>query len=474
MQLNHYWSLAGVGFPPDKIYLMSCCMRQVQQKPIVRRCRFWGQIFGIHANYFIVEADLTETEIETRRTLAEALLNAQPTTDAEPQPPTTTDAELTEVVAALTPPELVAKRPPRDEDTPFDQSPMPTSKHVAERDVPAEPCGTGLNRKTYFVCNHLGDEWTELPAMTCAHIVAARKIRKFFTGNLKTKLTATYPVFKWREEHLLRATIARITASTYVAPNGFYATVDDDENDDNVASDDEIDNNDKETEADDEYEPLSMDELLMSTNWHHYRPHILQQGRVNWFDVKQLDDTDDQDDESKASDDSERTEEAEESRPEIGPSLLTPCSDDTTVESVIPWTVRLAYQSHEQSGCAVVVMRSNLWHGAVSLTMAAQRVHDSLYVGWGQKFVTRNYSPKSIPDMTKEWPTDETLVEMIDPTVEEEEVMMVVVRVSDDCDSMYLCLQAWELAHTVLEENDEEEIEDESNDDNDDDDDDSP
>lgn len=98
---------------------------------------------------------------------------------------------------------------------------LPQRPSQPQRDIPAENSGSGLNRKTYFVCNNLGDEWIELPKVTPQQIQASRKIRKYFTGDLKAEVYA-WPIFPGMEKHYLRAIIARITAGTYVSPIGYY------------------------------------------------------------------------------------------------------------------------------------------------------------------------------------------------------------------------------------------------------------
>jgi hypothetical protein len=50
--------------------------------------------------------------------------------------------------------------------------------------IPKEENRTGVNKKTYFVCNEPGQPWSRLPQATPAQIAAARKIKKFFTGYL--------------------------------------------------------------------------------------------------------------------------------------------------------------------------------------------------------------------------------------------------------------------------------------------------
>lgn len=84
--------------------------------------------------------------------------------------------------------------------------------------------GTGINRKTYFVCNCLGDEWTELPKLTSKDIEISQKIRKYFTGDLNATVRSN-PQFTGNEKNLLRAVIQRITTETYAAPVGYYNVV---------------------------------------------------------------------------------------------------------------------------------------------------------------------------------------------------------------------------------------------------------
>lgn len=40
MHLQFFWSLAGYGFPSGQVYLLSCCMRKLENNPIVQNCRY--------------------------------------------------------------------------------------------------------------------------------------------------------------------------------------------------------------------------------------------------------------------------------------------------------------------------------------------------------------------------------------------------------------------------------------------------
>lgn len=68
--------------------------------------------------------------------------------------------------------------------------------------VPKEEKGTGVNKKTYFVCNEPGKPWVKLPNVTPQQIVVARQIKKFFTGRLDAPVS-DYHFFKYQQFLLL-------------------------------------------------------------------------------------------------------------------------------------------------------------------------------------------------------------------------------------------------------------------------------
>ena len=73
-----------------------------------------------------------------------------------------------------------------------------------------------------------GDRWNKLPHVKPAEIVAARNIRKAFTGILSSPVIS-YPPFPGREENYLRAQIARISATTHISPSGYFQQEEDEE-----------------------------------------------------------------------------------------------------------------------------------------------------------------------------------------------------------------------------------------------------
>ena len=75
------------------------------------------------------------------------------------------------------------------------------------------------------------------------------------------------PFFQWKESVLLRAVVGRIAAATVISPKGFYS------------QDEEAEDESKVVENE-EFEPISSDELILAENWVHHRCGILKQGRV--------------------------------------------------------------------------------------------------------------------------------------------------------------------------------------------------
>lgn len=90
---------------------------------------------------------------------------------------------------------------------------------------------SGVNHKTYWCLPTTGTYvWTKLPRVTRAQILMARTRRRYVGPDLDAPIPG-HPPFPGTERHFLRAQIARIAASTTVAPAGLYAV--DDDNDDN-------------------------------------------------------------------------------------------------------------------------------------------------------------------------------------------------------------------------------------------------
>lgn len=97
---------------------------------------------------------------------------------------------------------------------------------------------TGANKYKYWACSYPGGPWEMLENVLAQQVVAARNIKKYFTGTLTAPVSG-YPPFSmklasgeivtWQEKHLLRAQIARISAACMIVPDGVFEKGDDED-----------------------------------------------------------------------------------------------------------------------------------------------------------------------------------------------------------------------------------------------------
>jgi len=132
-----------------------------------------------------------------------------------------------------------------------------------EADPDAEPAGTGANQYAYYVTNDLAADWRKLPDIKPKEIIAARAIKRLLTGNAGSKVV-THPYFAGKEEVLLRAIIARITADTVICMKGYLVKEEDGEA---IAQNEE-------------FACPSDAALAKKDAWTHMQPHILMNGRT--------------------------------------------------------------------------------------------------------------------------------------------------------------------------------------------------
>ncbi|XP_015751220.1 PREDICTED: radial spoke head protein 4 homolog A-like [Acropora digitifera] len=62
MELANYFEQAGVGIGREETFRIFLALKILIDSQPIRTCRFWGKIFGIHANYFIAEVEFFEGE----------------------------------------------------------------------------------------------------------------------------------------------------------------------------------------------------------------------------------------------------------------------------------------------------------------------------------------------------------------------------------------------------------------------------
>ncbi|XP_060042096.1 radial spoke head protein 6 homolog A isoform X2 [Erinaceus europaeus] len=401
--------VAGVGLSSDESFRIFMALKQLVEQQPIHTCRFWGKILGLSRSYLVAEVEFREGEEEGEEEEVEEVVEG-----GEPLEPR--DEEEGE----------------EDEEKAADAIPKPTWKPPPV--IPREESRSGTNKYLYFVCNEPGRAWTRLPHVTPLQIVQARKIKKFFTGYLDAPVVS-FPPFPGNEANYLRAQIARISAATHISPLGFYQFGEEegDEEEEGGAGRESFEENP-------DFEGIPVLELVDSmANWVHHVQHILPQGRCSWVNPMQK-----MEEEEELGEEEEKADEGiEEVEQEIGPPLLTPLSEDAEILHMSPWTARLSCSLCPQYSVAVV--RSNLWPGAY--TYATGKKFENIYIGWGHKYSPDNFNPPLPAPIQQEYPSGPDVMEMSDPTVEEEQALKAA--------------QEQALAAAEEEEEDEEEEEEE-------------
>ncbi|XP_029427442.1 radial spoke head protein 6 homolog A [Rhinatrema bivittatum] len=377
VELAYNFEQAGVGLSRDETCRIYLALKQLVESQPIQKCRFWGKILGIEFNYVIAEVEYREGEDEM---------------DQEEE------AEELEQEGELKDEEEKEEH----EDEP------PKSTYKPPPVIPKEENRTGTNKFSYLVCSEPGTPWVRLPMVTPAQIVAARKIRKFFTGRLDSPVVS-YPPFPGNEMNYLRAQIARISGGTQVSPLGFYQFGEEEEEEEEGMVRSSYEENP-------EFEGISSLEMVENlSNWVHHIQHILPQGRCVWYNAYQKSEEELEEEE----DEEEEKDETGEQEPEVGPPLLTPLSEDAEINQTPPWTARLS--SHLIPQYALAILRSNLWPGAYAFTF--NKKFENVYIGWGLKYNPENYSPTPQPAVMMEYRSGPEIMEMSDPTVEEEQAL---------------------------------------------------
>ncbi|XP_019523825.1 PREDICTED: radial spoke head protein 4 homolog A isoform X1 [Hipposideros armiger] len=374
MESAFYFDQSGVGLGTDETYRIFLALKQLTDTHPIQRCRFWGKIFGLEMNYIVAEVEFREGEDE-EEVEEEDVTEERDNGDSEGEE--------------------------------GDEDELPRPSYKAPQAIPKEESRAGANKYVYFVCNEPGRPWVKLPPVTPAQIVIARKIKKFFTGQLDSPIVS-YPPFPGNESNYLRAQIARISAGTHVSPLGFYQFVEEE-----GEEEEEVEGGRDNFEENPDFEGLQVIDLVESlSNWVHHVQHILPQGRCNWYNPIQKSEEEEEEEEEK-----EEKEEPDYIE-EVGPPLLTPISEDLEIQNTPPWTTRLS--SNVVPQYAIAVLRSNLWPGAYAFCNGKK--FENLYIGWGHKYSPDSYTPPVPPPVCQEYPSGPEITEMDDPTVEEEQV----------------------------------------------------
>jgi len=389
LHLAYIFEQAGIGIGREDMFRMFLAMKQLTRDYALVSIRFWGKLFGIDANYYVVECEFPLEE-------EEFVEDADPEGHESPE-------EIDYGVI----------------DGPMEVDDYPKSTWKPPVPVPSEPHHSGANKKVYFVCNEIGEKWVKLPHVSPKEISVSRQITKLLTGRLDAPILSS-PPFEGNESNYLRAIIARISAATHICPNGYFTFGDEEDDDDEDL---------KETfSINPEYVGLSLGELTdpAMMGWVHISQYLLPQGRCHWYDPNKHDNN---------IEDEEFEDEYDQDRPaisETGPRLLTTVSEDKGIQSNPSWSTRLS--SKVLPRYAIAVARSNNWPGAFAFSMG--KMYENLYVGWGRKYNSHCYTPARPTTTGDEYPYGPEVTEVDDPDVDAEKAMkakeLAAMRAADD------------------------------------------
>ncbi|CAN0129118.1 unnamed protein product [Pylaiella littoralis] len=261
----------------------------------------------------------------------------------------------------------------------------------------------GGNRYTYWVTRTAGREWKELPPVNQAQITAARKIKRYFTGDLEAPVPG-YPPFPGTEINLLRAQIARITAGVCVSPAGFFEVDEEAEPAAIKVAEDESIN---------DAFPKAVEELMTTDGWVHHEFELNTLGRCRPMPEKL-------DDEGNPIEEEEPPEEARMMCMIAAAYFLVAPLRSLAEDSEGSWGFRTCPAGAGQSANAMVVAKSLLWPGAIAVAFGKR--FTNIYSGDGVKFGGEGpFQPPLPPMLQPEWTPgedEEGLMEQADVLVD--------------------------------------------------------
>lgn len=317
---------AGIGFGQQESYHIGASLRKLaSDTPSIESLRFWGKILGTEADYLVAEGTL--------RSLPKAA-------------------------------------PAEGEEKPLIHPDSP------EFDV--EPKGEGANTFTYWVSEGGCAAWVRLPAARASHIVAARSIKRMLTGRLEAPVLSN-PWYPGKERHLLRAQIARISATCMLAPTGWY------EEDADAGVPGQV----RQVE-----EPAigSPEDMASNAGWCHRLPCITKIGRCTFPEVDALSGTEP----PMITEERAKTISAQiEAEGELKGTLTNVESDLSEAKAALPegeeadnvvaWTYKVSGDKcvYNEKSHQVIAARSNLWPGAAAVTQGSK--FGNIYIGYALK-----------------------------------------------------------------------------------------
>jgi len=276
-----------------------------------------------------------------------------------------------------------------------------------------EDPGKGANEFVYFVTTNIENgEWVRLKDVTPEQIKKSRQIHRLFTGDLSARVSGRVH-FQWTEAELLRAQIARISASTVLAPTDYYQKPEeeDEENPFTVELNEEFAANEEGGGSQDA--------------WVHSRGHLRLEGRLfKWVQPEKEDEDEDDGDGAEQEEKEPTPEELEEEIPILQSIGSDQCSefsnggDDEESEASNVWSIRTL---NERIGYKVVVIANKLWSGAKTVYLSNSNQFVNIYVGNGIKYRPTYYTPTPPAAIQEEFNEFTKEVEVANPAKEQDE-----------------------------------------------------
>ena len=423
---NAAWRHCGVGLPETEAFLLDQSITKLAMEKQLDEVRFVGKIFGTKGNYLVVSSKRY----------------------------TAPDEHVYQEVNDM---------------------PKPPRKKV-EVDVQAEPAYKGVNRLTFWVASHASDAWVQLPDITPQQLNAARKVRKYLTGDLNASVVSS-PSFEWNEATLLRAQLSRILSATYISPANALEKVEPEEEEEPEG--DEEDGKKKGpkpakytplTRASKEYAPdeeAGVAPLLDLEQWVHSEGYIYETGRQT--KVPEKPEVEGEEEEPKEEEEEEG--EGEEKKEEEEKDVFVPVKkdflyavinlpkeptaedgeeeeaepepdeagedgdkeeeenkplddeeipdDDPLKKKITAWTARLTNTTYKKH--AAVVVKSLRWPGAYAFATKGAKDWGCVYFGNGTKKTDQAFAPLQPPPIQKEVAD---IVEVMDPTAATEKLVL--------------------------------------------------
>ncbi|CAF1444669.1 unnamed protein product, partial [Adineta ricciae] len=245
LEIDNFFKIIGVGLNMEReIYWIWVSMKMLAiENPNIQKLRFWGKIFGMRNDYYIVEADFHSfDEIDSN------------------------DSEFITYQSMFSAEE---------------ETNMTTNKKI-----PPELAGEGVNEKIIYVSTGIDQPFVQLPLVTPEQIELSRQIQRFFTGDLEAAVLSPSG-FPGVEKHLLRAQIQRVSAGTQIAPKDYFRVSirDESEEEEEESSSEDSNVQNIKFKINDDFKGHTIENLALSSGeyWVHCVPYLYEQGRHIYY-----------------------------------------------------------------------------------------------------------------------------------------------------------------------------------------------